>query len=616
MTRIFYTITVLIFIFVCDLTAVHADEIKLTASVDKTIVENGDDIRYTIGVHGAFDTDQPQLPPLEGFSIGYAPSVSTQTKIVNNVVSIYRGFSYRLTAKKVGKFTIGPATLKYKGKTYKSNTIEVEVVKRTPFEGKIDEQDSRDYNDKIDISKRVFVELSTDKNEAYIYEQIICSFKLYYQKGLPIDDIEYIPASTKSFLAEKLGDEKRYEEVRDGILYNVIELRTALFPVISGKIEIPPAKLKCNILIQQRHGRNWDPFENSLFDEFFGRSGYRYPVERSTNPLRLTIKPLPESEKPEDFAGAVGSFKMEVLAKPTEVKVGDPITLSINITGKGNIQTVGEPTLVTKGSEDFKLYPAEAKVNITDREDGIKGEKLFNKVIEPQHENIKTTPAISFSFFDPVLEKYQTIIHEPIPITVEQADIETPIRLSLEGVQKAKGKARILTKDILPIMSDLYSFKNQGLFIYKRPFFVAFVFLTPIILVIACFYIQRHRELLQTDVSYARKRRASYQMRNQLFNTGKLIRHGNPPEFYSALAKTLTDYIANKTDLPPASITLENVSDILGQRGVSTDTLEKLKQCLESCDYGRFSAGQKSKDKLEETFKSAETVIKLLERQL
>ena len=485
----FYPIVFLIFIlFGNNIASVYATEIKLTVSVDKTIVENGGVIRFTIGVHGAFDTDQPQLPPLENFSTGYGPTVSTQTKIVNNSVSIYRGFSYRLVAKKTGKFTIGPATLKYKGKIYKTNPVNVEVVERTPFEGKVDKGRGKD----IDISRRVFVELSTDKKEAYIYEQIIRSFKLYFQKGLPIDDLEYIPSSPKSFLVEKLGDEKRYEEVHDGILYNVIELRTALFPVVSGKIEIPPATFKCNILIQQQHRRSWDPFENSLFNEFLGRSEYRYPVERSTNSLRLTIKPLPVSGKPEDFAGAVGKFTMNVLAKPTAVKAGDPITLTINISGKGNIQTIGEPALAPEGSDGFEIYPAEVNTTITDREEGIKGKKLFSKVIEPQHENIKATPAISFSYFDPVLEKYQTITSKPIPITVEQSDMETPIRFLLEGVARAKGQVRILTKDILPIMSDLHSFKNQGFALYKRPFFLAFIFLTPILFVIACVYVQRH----------------------------------------------------------------------------------------------------------------------------
>ena len=607
-----YPVIIIVFVLFCVILKAHADEIELTASVDKTTVELGSYVRFTIGVHGAFDTDQPQLPPLESFSLGYGPTVSTQTKIVNNVVSVYRGFSYGLIAKEKGKFTIGPITLEYKGKTYKSNPVNVEVVDRTPFDGKIDKHKGKD----IDISKKIFVELLTDKKEAYIYEQIIRSFKLYFQKGLPIDDLEHVPASTKSFLVEKLGDEKRYEEVRDGILYSVIELRTALFPVVSGNIEIPPAKFKCNILIRQQYKRNWDPFDNSLFDEFLGRSEYRYPVERSTNSLKLKITPLPVSGKPEDFAGAVGKFTMDVYAKPTEVKVGDPITLSINISGKGNIQTIGEPTLAPEGSEGFEFYPAEVNTTITDREEGIKGEKLFSKVIEPQHENIKATPAISFSFFNPVLEKYQTITSKPIHITVKQSDLETPIRLSLEGVEMAKGQVKILTKDILPIMSDLYSFKNQGVVIYKRPLFMAFIFLTPILFIFSCVYLQRHRELLQTDMGYARKRRAPSQMKKQLSNTRQLIQHGNPPEFYAALAKTLTDYIANKTDLPPASITLENVSDTLGNLGVSSGTVEKLKQCLESCDHGRFSARRHPKDQLEDAFKTAENVIKLLEKQL
>lgn len=595
---------------------VFAADIRLTANVDKTKVELGNYIRYTIGVHGAFDTEQPKLPPLEGFSLRYGPNISTQTKIVNNVVSVYRGFTYGLSPKQTGKYTIEPTTLKYKGKTYKSNSIEIEVVERTPFEGKGGRRGSKD----IDISKRVFVELITDKKDAYIYEQIIMSFKLYFQRGLPIDDLDYVPATTKSFLAEKLGDERRYEEVRDGILYNVIELRTALFPVVSGEIEIPSAKFKCNIIIRQQHKRNWDPFENffdrSLFDEFLGRNEYRYPVERNTNSVKLKIKPLPVSGKPKAFAGAVGSFNMDVLAKPIKVKVGDPITLSINISGKGNIQTIGEPILNIENSNDFKLYPAEANITIADKEKGIKGEKLFSKVIEPQYQDIKAIPAISFSFFDPVSEKYRTITHEPIPITVEKSDGETPIRLSLKEIENTKEQVKILTKDILPIMTDLRSFKNQSSSLHKRPLFMSFIFFTPILLVLACTYIQRHRERLQTDVSYARKKRALSQAKKQFSDTRRFLRRENPIEFYSALAKTLTEYIANKINLTPASITHDNISDILAERGISSDTVGELRQCLESCDYGRFSTDHRSKDQMENTLNNAERIIKHLERQL
>ena len=602
--------SIIIFVFILNvISTAYAKEVKVVISVDKNKVEIGSHIRLTVGVEGAFDTDIPKLSMPESFSLMFGPSVSTQTTIINNVVKVFRGFMYGFSPREKGRFEIGPVTLDYKGRTYTSNSISIEVVARTPFESIIDEK-SDTSGQRVDINKMVFVELKTDKQEAYIYEEIIQSFKLYFQKGLPIDDLDYVAASTKNFLAEKLGEERRYEEVRDGILYNVIELRTALFPLVSGIIKIPSASFKCNIIIRQQRNRG------SLFDEFMGGGGRRYPVERSTEPVKMTIKPLPVVGKPEGFTGAVGKYTMDVLAKPTKLKVGDPITLTINIRGEGNIQTIGEPLLAPEGMKDFKAYNFEAKVTITGRGHGIKGEKLFNKVIEPQSEDSGVIPGISFSYFDPELEKYKTITHAPIPIEVEHSEIEIPIHLSVEGAGMTKGQVKILTKDILPIMSDLYSFENQRSAIYKSPFILAIVFIIPILIVVACIYVQRQRELLHSDVGYARKKRAMAHAQQHLSNARELLQLDNSSEFYAALAKTILKHIADKLNVTPAAVTSDNIYDILEKRGVSDDVIKELRQCLESCDYGRFSSGHLSKAQMESTLDTTEQVIMHLEKQL
>ena len=602
--------SIIIFMLILNVVSTaYAKEVKVVISVDKNRVEIGSHIRLTVGVEGAFDTDIPKLSMPQSFSLMFGPSVSTQTTIINNRVKVFRGFMYGFSPREKGRFEIGPVTLEYKGKTYTSNSINIEVVERTPFESIIDEK-SDTSGQRVDINKMVFVELTTDKAEAYIYEEIVQSFKLYFQKGLPIDNLDYVAASTKSFLAEKLGEERRYEEVRDGILYNVIELRTALFPLVSGKIKIPPASFKCNIVIRQQRNRG------SLFDEFMGGGGRSYPVERSTEPVKLTINPLPAVDKPEVFTGAVGKYTMDVLAKPTKLKVGDPITLTINIRGEGNIQTIGEPLLDPDGMKNFKAYDFETKVTITDRGYGIKGEKLFNKVIEPQSEDNDFIPGISFSYFDPELKKYKTLTYAPIPIEVERSEIEIPIHLSVEGAGMAKGQVKILTKDILPIMSDLYSFESQGSAIYKRPFILAIIFLVPILIVVACIYVQRQRELLHTDVGYARKKRAMAHAQKHLSNARELLQLDNPSEFYATLARTILKHIADKLNVTPASVTSDNIYDMLERRGVSNDVIKELRQCLESCDYGRFSSGQLSKAQMESTLDTAEQVIMHLEKQL
>ena len=250
------------------------------------------------------------------------------------------------------------------------------------------------------------------------------------------------------------------------------------------------------------------------------------------------------------------------------------------------------------------------------RKKGIKGRKLYSKVIEPQNKNIKTIPAISFSYFDPKLKEYRTITHPPTPITIEESDNETPIRLALKGIDDGKEQVRILTKDIVPIMSNLYYFKNKNLPLYKRPLFLTFIFIIPILCVLACIYIQNHSERLQTDVSYARKRRAPSQVKKRILDTRNIMQNASPTEFYSALDKTLTEYIANKVNLAPASITHDNVPDILGDSGVDQETIQEVKQCLESCDHARFSTDQQSKEQMENTLNAAERIIKQLERQL
>src|SRR5574337_454064 len=107
----------------------------------------------------------------------------------------------------------------------------------------------------------------------------------------------------------------------------------------------------------------------------------------------------------------------------------------MSVYGEGNIQTINEPVLIVNNENDFKLYPAESSTQITNREELIRGRKVFSKVIEPQKTNLKSTPAIVFSFFDPRVGQYKTITKEPMPIVVEAGEQEVPIQLTQSGMQ-------------------------------------------------------------------------------------------------------------------------------------------------------------------------------------
>jgi hypothetical protein len=49
---------------------------------------------------------------------------------------------------------------------------------------------------------------------------------------------------------------------------------------------------------------------------------------------------LPEEGRPDNYSGAVGQFVFDVKVKPTEVALGDPITITLQITGEGNVDSI------------------------------------------------------------------------------------------------------------------------------------------------------------------------------------------------------------------------------------------------------------------------------------
>lgn len=588
-----------------------AEDISLTATIDRNSLTLNDRLQLTLTIHGTQDTTPPSFPSIDGFTLLFGPKISAETSIINGVVSVSKGYTYVLQPAAKGKFTIGPSTVEYKGKVYSSSPVTVEVADIAPSSG----------SQAPDISKLVFVELRTDKNEAYIYEQVILSFRFYFQKGLPVADLDYGAPATKNFMEEKLGDQRQYEEIRDGIVYNVLELRTALFPMVSGELPITQARLKCNLIIQQRRDQRDSPFDNffsdAFFDDFFGRGQKRYPVERTTGSVTVKVKPLPEQGKPKEFNGAVGTYNMDVSMKTQHVKVGDPITISMSVYGEGNIQTINEPLLVLNNEKDFKLYPAESNTQITNRDELIRGRKVFSKVIEPQKTDLKSIPAIVFSFFDPRAGQYRTITKEPIPIAVEAGEQEMPIQLTLSGsnIASAKQQAHILTQDILPIMTNLSSLRNQGDRIYTNPFLIACLSI-PAIAVIASFFVTRQKERLQTDIGYARDKRAHAIAKKRLVVAKSALSRYVPEEFYSALSKSMADYLADKFNISAASVTGDKAGILLKRRGVDDNTIKEVSRCLTDFDYRRFSKDGGTKEEMDHSLTLAEQLITKLERQL
>ena len=88
----------------------------------------------------------------------------------------------------------------------------------------------------------------------------------------------------------------------------------------------------------------------------FGRLVDWQNVTLQSDPHPLQVLPLPKENVPPGFTGAVGNYTVTITASPTgDIAAGDPITVKVQITGRGSLESVTLPSQT--GWEQFKIYP-------------------------------------------------------------------------------------------------------------------------------------------------------------------------------------------------------------------------------------------------------------------
>src|SRR5690606_311088 len=132
-------------------------------------------------------------------------------------------------------------------------------------------------------------------------------------------------------------------------------------------------------------------------------------------PVELEVLPLPTEGKPASFSGAVGNFAMAVDGAPKPVNLGDPVTMTIRLVGRGNFDRGNAPALAEP--QGWRTYPPTSSFSAED-EVSYRGTKTFQMAVIPE-ERKTTMPQFEFAYFDPEARKYVALKSEPTPLNVE-----------------------------------------------------------------------------------------------------------------------------------------------------------------------------------------------------
>jgi len=584
-------------------TCVDAKEIDFQIAVDKVKVSLGRGIQLSLIFDGAQDIPLPRLSDIDGFDMHYV-GPSSRTSIINGRVSSSITYNFRLLALEVGQFDIGPFTVNHQGKVYTSNGIVVEVI-QGPVSQPPPQQGSGDNTSPPDnLKDRVFIIMQPAKTKVYLNELIPLDIRLYVNK-LPIRNIRHPEFAHDGFSVEEFEAPQRYEEILGGILYEGVEFKTHLFATRPGELRLGPARLKCDLVVKkERRRRRPSFFDTDMFDDFFG--GYEtYSLNLKSVEMPITVMPLPEKAKPENFSGAVGHFTMEVKAGPRDLKVGDPITLRITVKGTGNMRTINVPVLSSEVG--LKIYEPQVTQSAN--------EKVFEQIIMPKTEKLKEIPQINFSFFDPTDGQYHTLSRGPIPVKVSLPEGDQGLKI-IEAPQVATRplKKEVLGRDIIYIKDPPGRLRRRGAYLHNSKAFLLFQVIPFLFLVSALTFFKRNQRL-KTDIRYARRLRAPKKARLEIQRALRLLEAGKTQEFYNRVFKTLQEYLGDKYHLPIGGITIDIVDEVLRPVGVEEDILSVLKEIFRDCDMVRYAPSEFTKSQMAGTYKKLQEVIDSLERR-
>jgi hypothetical protein len=555
--------------------------VTCTASLDRATLRVGEQVVLTISAEGdARRVAEPQLPDLPGFDV-YGGGQSQNFSFVNGQVHINQSYTYYLRARKEGEFVIPPIGINADGQTYRTVELRLKVlpagapVPQPPIARSALVPSSAGDQD-------YFVSMSVSQDTVVAGQQVILTFGFYQgaRTGL-FDSPQYTPPATEGFWRDDLPPERHSTASIRGRLFDVTEIRYALFPTHAGTLTIGEAVVR---------------MPEDAFSMFFRRARPRGDSVLRAPAISILVRPLP-APTPAGFTGTVGSaLSLRSTADRTELPAGEALSVKLALEGEGHLAAASHPTFPQ--IEGVRIHDAGSGLDSKPSGDRLYGTLTDEKLLIPSKEGTLTIPPVEYVYYDTGKKRYVTLSTSPIAVRVTPGSVEETSTV-LGG---AKTSIELIGHDIYHIHAITGSMRPYGGPLPGRPAFWALL-LTPGAAWLLSGTLARRRERLLADPSGRRASRAARDARRRLVGEG-------PPAARVGVA--LRCYVADKSGRAAAGLTREDVTVWLRDALVSEPTSARTLGLLDRCDQAIYAGSAAQDDGL---VREAQALIAALEKE-
>jgi BatD DUF11 like domain len=622
---------------------------NFTAICPQKKIGKNDYLQVEFKVDHASNVESIDPPSFKNFSVISGPNQETGMTSINGKVDQYVSISFVLKPNSPGNFTIGPATAKAEGKDFQSNSLNIQVTNSSipstlqpnnsssnslssllggnsvspfanlnfDFPGEPSTHQFDDYilkkdenvNDKV--KKNLFIKLDVSKTSCYVGEPIVASYKLYTRLRSE-STITNAPSFNGFSVSEMdLNNNNSRIEKYNGRDFNVYTLRKVqLYPLQPGRITLDPVVsdnkvtfIKAEYAGSQTGDMFFDMMQNFADATTPGDAMVEQHVTLKSKPVEITVKPLPEENKPADFKGSVGNFTIQSSLQKDNITTDDAGNLKIAISGSGNIQLINAPKINWPRGTDG--YDAKVTDGIDKYSVPMKGSKTFTYPFTVSKTGTYTIPSISFSYFDPALATYKTLLTQPLVITVA----------------KGKGIPNNTYVASKPIEQQPTTIRN-ALKKYALYFIIGIVSLAGMIFWIFQRNVSRKKQAAikqqpaeVAESTGAEKEKEFVIPENPLEQAHQKLIEENSVAFYSVLDASLKKYLSAKFKVPAEELNKKRISEEMDKCNVGLGTSLRLSNLMDNIELNLY-APPSHINHLKEVYEKASEVVSLLDKQV
>ncbi len=292
-------------------------------------------------------------------------------------------------------------------------------------------------------------------------------------------------------------------------------------------------------------------------------------LQLSSQPATISVRPLPQEGIPMGFSGAVGNFQLSHSLSKRELGLGEALTFTLKIQGRGNFNQFSAPQF-----ESEKGFQVSAPMVIDNLSAGIEGTRTYYYTLIPQSKGEFSLPELKFAWFAHDQKRYQSYRSPNDKIMVSS----TPVLSYLNRLWEPRNLRSIYPKLMRKNYPDYKALASQT-------WYWLLIITIGAGTAVAVFFAMERKLKYRNPESYSQKKADKIlkrYMKQALAASRELSE-----DFYPLSEKALFDYLAAKYKLA-RHLSLSEVLAALHREDIPQILLDELQDFLNRSTAARF----------------------------